>query len=478
LINYLRRLDRKEMTRFVAFAHSPYHHKHKDTRALIRLLASLYPDFPDEACRRERLWSCLYPKQAHDQAKLALLFTYAVRVLESFLVQETLREDPHYQQLALLRQLRKRKLYHRYEKVWQGARQQHSQLEQRDANYYRAAIELTEEGNLQYVQRGTQEDNQLLEEKEQALDQYYLLEKLRGAVEMQVRSKILQLDYSARLLESVLQEIRENEAAYRDSPAIQVYYALYLLMQKQTLDAYAQVRSLFRKHELRFPADEQAAIYIYLQNFCIARINQYNDEAYLRELFRLYQEQLERKLLHEDGYLIEWHYKNIVTTGIRLGELEWVGAFVENAKAELAPHAMDNAYRFNKAAYAHAVRDYDQVLELLTQVEYSDLRYNLGSKALLLRTYYEVEAYEALHALVESFRQYLQRKNLMAASRRSGYYHLFRLTRRLAALRARKAYASTDKFQKSLLKIKEDLRKTESIFNRQWLEEKVRQLEK
>lgn len=465
------------MTRFVAFAHSPYHHKHEETRALISLLGELYPEFSAAKCERTQLWQRLFPSCSHDQAKLALLFTYAWRLAKAFLVAEALEEDTNYQQVALLQQLRHRKLYPSYDKVWKKARAQHARRTQWDTRYYRATIELMEEGNLHYVQAGTQDDNRLLQEKEQALDHYYLLEKLRGAVEMQVRRKILPLDYSARLLESVLQEIRQNEAAYRDSPAIQVYYALYLLMQQQTLASFRQVRALFRQHETRFAADEQAAIYIYLQNYCIGRINQFNDETYLRELFHLYQEQLERKLLHEDGHLIEWHYKNIVTTGIRLGELKWVGLFIENSRDELAPAARDNAYRFNRAAYAHAVRDYDQVLELLTQVEYSDLRYNLGSKALLLRTYYELEAYEALHALVESFRQYLQRNNLMAASRRSGYYHLFRLTRRLAALRNRQSFVSREKGLKSLNKIKTDLRETDSIFNRQWLEEKVSNLE-
>jgi hypothetical protein len=247
------------------------------------------------------------------------------------------------------------------------------------------------------------------------------------------------------------------------------------MMAQSTLEAYRSALAVFQENEDRFQWPEVAAIYNYLQNFCIACINR-NQTVFLREIFRLYNEQLARQLLHEDGYLIEWHYKNIVTTALRLGEQDWANEFIETQRTALAPAAAENAYRFSKAAYCHAVGDYGQVLELLTRVEYSDLRYNLGAKALLLRTYYELHEFDALHALVESFRQYLQRNRLMADSRRSGYYHLFRLTRRVAGLRAQAGYIPQERAALSLDKIRQDVAQTDAIFNRAWLEQKIAEI--
>ncbi|HRJ15493.1 MAG TPA: hypothetical protein PLI34_10900, partial [Saprospiraceae bacterium] len=182
------------------------------------------------------------------------------------------------------------------------------------------------------------------------------------------------------------------------------------------------------------------------------------------------------ELLYEDGLLSEWHYKNIITTGIRLRRLPWVRAFIESQKERLPPDARDNAYRFNLAAYHHAAGEYDAVLQLLLQVEYSDVRYSLGAKALLLRTYYELHEWEALDSLVGSMRQYLQRNRLLADFNRNGYHNLFRFTRRAAAIRSQSAYLSDEKYRSELERLRRELSLAGEIFNKSWLMEKVEEL--
>lgn len=475
LLNVLKTFSRKEMTRFTEFSLSPYHHKHEATQALVAYLDKCFPEFPERLCDRKLIWKKLFPKDAFDQSKVALLFTYAWRLCENFLIEEQLAQNPQREQWLLIA-LRERRQWTIYERQLKKSKKALHNTSHRDTDYYRQVMALAEEANEFYTVWEPRAQDQSLVEKEHALDQYYVLEKLRDAVQLQMRRQILQGDYSARLLEGVLEELRLNPEAYSKAPAVQVYYQLYQMMDQPSLSAYQAALMIFQQNESRFQTHELTAIYNYLQNFCIARINR-NELPFLRELFGLYNAQLARELLHEGGYLIEWHYKNIVTAALRLGELEWVDHFIETQKEALAPASAENAYRFNKAAYCHAVGEFGKVLELLTQVEYSDLRYNLGAKALLLRTYYELDEFEALHALVESFRQYLQRNRLLADSRRSGYYHLFRLTRRLAKLRAQYSYMDIDQAVQRLAKIKDDMKQTDSIFNRAWLERKLEELE-
>ncbi|MDX1666964.1 MAG: hypothetical protein R3350_07035, partial [Saprospiraceae bacterium] len=176
-------------------------------------------------------------------------------------------------------------------------------------------------------------------------------------------------------------------------------------------------------------------------------------------------------------YLSEWHYKNIVTTGIRLGEMDWVHNFIEQYRESLEPEARENAYRFNLASYYYAVGHFDGVLELLTKVEYSDLRYNLGARALLLRTYYDLGEYEALRSLRDSFKQYLLRNKLMSDSRREGYYNLFKFTHRAALLKMRVDYSSAESLNKDLSRLKRAVDASDAIFNRPWLLEKIGEIE-
>lgn len=475
LFDLFKTFSRKEMTRFQAFSLSPYHHKHEETRALIAYFSDIYPAFNEQSCKRSTLWEQVFPGHPFDGAKLSVLFTYAWRLAEAFLVQEQLRESPLPQTL-LLSALRERGQKQLFERQLKKSKKYLEQLDLRDTHYYQQVISMAGEAIEFYGVWEPKRENQSLLEKESALDQYYVLEKLRDAVSLQVRRQILKGDYSARLLEGILEDLRSDPEVYGDAPAIRVYFNLYQMMEAPSLEVYRRTLGIFQENEHRLQQLEVTHIYIYLQNFCIAQINR-NQEAFLRELFGLYQAQLARELLHEDGYLVEWHYKNIVTTAIRLGELDWADRFIEEHRGDLAPEAAENAYRFNKAAYWHAAGAYGKVLELLTQVEYRNIRYSLGAKALLLRTYYELGEFEALHALVESFRQYLQRNRLLADFRRGGYHHLFRLGRRLAKLRAQLPYLPKEQGRQRLAKVRNDLEATSPVFNRIWLEQKMNELE-
>ena len=248
------------------------------------------------------------------------------------------------------------------------------------------------------------------------------------------------------------------------------------MLNSGEIQAYHEARKTLLRQESYFSRTDLIFMYNYLMNFCIGKIN-LGENLFLEEVFALYRIQLEKGLLLEEGILSEWDYKNIVTTGIRLGHLDWTMDFIERYKTHLQPESMDNAYRFNLAACSYAMGQYPQVLDLLTQVEYSDLRYSLGAKALLLRTYYDMEAYEALFSLADAFRQYLQRNELLADTRRTGYRNLIKFTRKAAQLRSRLEYMKREKAITEFQKIQSDVASTPDIFNRPWLEEKLRELE-
>ena len=194
-------------------------------------------------------------------------------------------------------------------------------------------------------------------------------------------------------------------------------------------------------------------MYNQYKNYCLIRINQ-GDQAFLDKLFELYQYQLERGLLLEEGVLSEWNYKNIVAAGIRLRQFEWVRKFIEDYKDSLTPEFKDNAYRFNLASYHLAMEEHHEAMLLLREVEYSDLRYNLGAKTMLLQSYYELQEYEPLVSLTESFRQVLMRDKTMSENFRKGYYNLFRFTRKAAYLRSRLEYLTAEKALQELERLK------------------------
>ncbi len=476
VFDLLNTFDRKEMSRFEAFVHSPYHNKHRGVRELVAYLSKIYPDFNSRNCSKDYIIKKSKLPQDTEYSQLALVFTYMIRLADQFLITEHYNNKTSYNQVMLLEELRQRKCFKTYRKNLDKYKRELAEVSEKDSHFFERSFQLAREADSYFILTDGRKKDPNLEVKIRQLDYFYMTEKLKDAVEVHNRKNILSVNYSNRMLEGVLSEISSNIREYQEVPGVFIYFLLYQMTSLEQDEFYFQAMDYMNRNEQFLSKVERIIIYNNFQNYCIKQIN-LNNLKFLAELFQLYQLQLEEELIFEDGYLSEWHYKNIVTTAIRLNETDWVKNFIYEYKEKLRPESIENAFRFNLASYYHATGEFGKVLELLLRLEYNDLRYNLGAKALLLRTYYEMEEFEALNSLSASFYQYLQRNKLMADTRKDAYHNLFRFTKRVAQLRSEIPYTSKEKVLNTLKKLKTDIGKTSIIFNQNWLESKVADLE-
>ncbi len=486
LIQYLGNMDRKAVTRFCDFAHSPYFNKHRDVQNLVSYLSQIYPDFNDKKCDREAIFQQLYPALPHDQAKLAIVFTYTTRLLEQFFIIEQAGFEEILEEETLLKKyLRRHQLLFYLEKKWPenaGREKKHAGntpiekagTEALSSHHFEKKYKLAAENDATSIGL-SQPSAQFLWEKQAWLDAFYLTEKLRDACEISHRKKLLKTDLPTDILLTVLyKSINDNLAIYQPYPPLLAYFYLYQLLESDGAiyqDTLLKINGL----EPCLIKDDVQYIYNSLQNFCIGQINE-GRQVFLRELFGIYQSQLKKGLLLEHGKLPEWHYKNITTTGLRLDERQWVRDFLDEYKSMLPDEAIQNAYTYNLATYHYHKKDYDAVLKLLTKIEYTDIRYNLDAKSLLLRTYYDLEEEEPLLALTESFKQYLKRHRQLSDFQKKGYFNLLKFARKAFSLKQKADFTPPAKWAAELEKLKLEISQADTIFNQGWLEGKVREL--
>ena len=478
LIQILQSFSKKEMTRFHEFAESPYFNKHKGVRSLVKQLNRLFPDFNEKNCGREVIFKHLFPKQKHDQSELALLFTYTLRLLEKFLISEQFKENENFHKILLLRNLRSKEQYRYYEKVSGKFERELEKSTYKDIEYFNIQFLKASESDIYYSQRSKHEKDHSIQQKQNNLDNYYLALKLRDTCEMIVRSKILKIDYSAGLLNPLIDEVKKNLDQYADNPPIIVYFRIYQMIVNGEHQFYYDALQVIQENSDSFTKSELHTIYNYLQNYCIEQINK-GQRQFLKDSFILYKDQLNKELLTDSmGFLSQWHYKNIVTAGIRLEEMDWTFDFIEKYKERLNPEVVNNAYTFNLASYYYSTNQLEKVLDLLVRVEYTDIRYNLGAKSLLLRTYYDLEEYEALVSLTRSFSQYLSRNTLIPESRKKAMSNLVRFTNRAFQIKSNLDFVSKNKSRKELEKLEKEMVASPNIINKDWLDLKVEVLRK
>lgn len=476
LLQTLKPLRKKDLINFLQFVRSPYFNKHEGVILMVEYLSQIHPDYSAENLQPFKLINYLNSWKTVTINQLSPISSYCLKLLEKFIALEQLQENPILENFLMVEGLKKLGHF-----KWLNKTLDHidTKLRQEDIHgssffywKYRHAAEL----DSFYSKVEVDMKNKSIELKEQFLDRFYLSEKLQDAVEMLQRKRIWGIDFDIQMVEPVLKLIQSNEETYRTEPRIYVYYKLYLLVIEHETAHYFELKNLLAQHERFFSRKELKDIFQGLQNFCIGQSNQGKSE-FFEELFEMYKIQLSKGLLMEEGFLSDRHYKNIVTAGVRLKELDWVINFIQQYRAHLLQEEKENAYHFNLAYYYYANYEFDKVLDHLQKVEYKHITYNLDAKMLLMRTYYQLAEYNALLSLCVSVSQYLKRNKSLPDFHRKGYNNLFKLTAQASRLKSDLHLLGKTNAQRELQKLKGAFERAEVVFLKNWVEEKVGELE-
>ena len=189
------------------------------------------------------------------------------------------------------------------------------------------------------------------------------------------------------------------------------------------------------------------------------------DSEFVLEAFQLFQDWLPKGLLLVQGKLTPFHFKNIVTIGLRLSEFDWIENFIHQYSQFLDERHRENAITFNLAQLYFYKKNYLKVIQLLSQVEYDDMTYNLNSKTLLMASYYELDEIEALGSLLDTFRVYLNRNKELPATRRKHYLNTIGIVRKLSKI--------INGDSKQIEKLTTEVETTQGVVSKNWILEKL-----
>ena len=108
-------------------------------------------------------------------------------------------------------------------------------------------------------------------------------------------------------------------------------------------------------------------------------------------------------------------------------------------------------------------------MPLLLQVELKDVLHNLDARRMLLRGYFELEEYDALDSLLDSFSRYIHRQKEIGGYHRINYLNLIHFVKRLIKLK--------DTNQASLNNLRHEIEGAKNVAEQEWLLTKVKKLQ-
>lgn len=469
LTSILDSLNAYEINRFKKYLQSPYFNEEKRLVRLLEILSSKKKKQPSTPpISKQVIWQQLEGKKMpFNDAKFRRYCSDLNRLTLQFLAQEAYEQEPMLEQQYILKLVQNRKLEKFYHSSFRNAKNTLSKQKLKDAHFYFHQYKLNEAQQKQEFETKGHSEQASFDVLVKNLDAFYLAQKLRFYCHWLNYQKVLRAEGTTEvpLVNELMQFIGNQKI--KQEPIVAIYYQIALtLLEENSEEAYQKLRALLEEYSHLFSAEEAWEMYGYALNYCVRKIN--NGAGYLEELFELYQETLKKAIILNHGELDHQHFKNMIALGLRLKQFDWVQNFIETYQYKLPEKVRDNAYTYNMAKVYFSKGDWSMVIEQLQQVEYDAIFYKLDSKALLLKTYYEMGEWMALESLIDSFQILLHRDREVSKQQRSNYLNFVRFVKKISRL------LPNDAVKIAVLKSK--LGATKQVADKGWLLEKLEEV--
>ncbi len=464
VLEVLAQFDQSELKKVAYYINSPLFNQNKKLSILLSACIETVQKLNTVNQMKQSVFLKLFPEQEYDDLKIRHLMSDLYDLICDYITLKKLRKDNYSQKKYLMEYFNEKDLQKHFKHVAAKYDAQERSSEIRNAGFYFDSIpiigiKLT--NTLKNSGRIVKDDNRALNEK---LDIFYFLKKLEIICAEINNKNVIESEEHEETYESFFKYF--NFEAYADHLMVKLYYQLYLVLSNPSeVQNFYNLKNSLVKNSHKIAEQEHRQFYFMLLNYCIRKINHGNAE-FIKELFKIYKLAVEKDILLEDGYLSPWHFKNIISVSIRNSKLEWAKKFIMDYKYLLKKESRENAVLFNTARIDFVEERFKSAMQALQMVSLTDLFYALDAKALLLKTYYELEEFEAMDNLIISFLKMLRRKKVLSERHRKNYKNFIKYVKKASRLHYQR------KSRVPLL-IKE-IEATKDIADKKWLLEKVK----
>ena len=345
----------------------------------------------------------------------------------------------------------------------------------RDTEYHMTRYELANEANGFYGHRQMRVLDESLQQKMYHLDGWYLSMKLKESCEMLNRQRLLNASYQNPLINELMIFLETGDHPYWKLPAVQIYFSIYQCLSEEGPAHFYQLVELLQENYPLFQSDEVRGMFKHAQNYCIRKINEGKTDFY-RDLFQLYQYQLENGIIFEQGQLAHTDFKNVVTVGLRLKEHEWVKLFLESYREKVDIRYRDNVYNFSLASFFFETGQSSAAISLLKKIVFTDVFYDISARHLLLKIYFEHSEIESARYHIEAFRNFLKRNKSISNQTRLLHDNCLKIAYQMLRLKDKKPVLTKTEWQKEIEKLERILQQTSPVANKVWLSSEIHHL--
>ena len=458
LLVLLSTFTKAELKEFNKFVSSPFFNNRKEVIPFFNHLQKLAPDFPDKNVGREAVYKQVFPGRPYSEQHLQKLMNYLLKLAEKYIGQKAMQEDYLQEEYYILKGMQQRSLSRHFAFLLKRVQSRLPAVPLRNSNFFRKQFLFSQLASFeQHSQNNMRSYNENLQESSNLLDLFYLAEKLKHSCAMVNNQRYVKDPYDLGLLAAAEEML--NEEKYARHPVINTYaHILQLLQQKQPEQNLRVLLQSLEQFLDYFDEEERLSLHYY-------GINHYSDylksgeERFLEKTLDLYMSGLENGSLLPHGQLAYWDFKNIIKLATGLKKYDWIEDFIHQYHPKLPAEHREDALHFNLAALHFHKKEFEKAMDQLTLVTYSDIYYQLDSKAMLLKIYYESGEFEAVQSMLPAYNMLIRRTDQIHPSTQQSFLNFCKILRQLAREKIN-----------SLPKIRESIENSPRLRNRHWLQ--------
>ncbi len=405
-IQIFEKMSKPERAGFRKWVRSPIANPREDVHRLTEFVLSKRSITP-ATMKRIEAFNYIFPGKDFDEALLRYTMSYATQCLEEFLSYHHWKQQSQNASITLTQIYNHRNLNDLASRQLESAKTVLKKNIFKDSHQYQQTLQLEVE---QYglLSKNKRYEDFNLQQISDAIHHFAIAEILRYACIAQSFRTVSGKETFFPLMETI-QHLMEK-GTYDDEPAIQIYYLLYFLSQKEDEEKFNRLYRLLVQHEKSFKESELKDIFLLAINYCIRQLNT-GKEEYAKQAFTLYLHALDKKYLLENGELSRFTFKNIAYIGIkRLRDYKQTEQFISKYNHYINGQYRENAIQFTKATLYYAQQQFSKAMRILQQVEFSDVLWNVDAKILILKILFELKEYDAIPSQVKSLKMYIYRQ--------------------------------------------------------------------
>jgi len=463
----LKTFTSKDFRKFDEYVLSPFFNKDDKVSTLYRILKAAHPNYTSKAINRTKVFPKIFPKLSFNEQKLRYVMSALTKLLEDFLAYKMFKENDGVTSRYLLTAYRKRGLHKYFTQTYENSKNTLVKSNLRNSSYHFNQYLLSE---CKYAFEADKDDRNVgaYIDLLKKLDVYYINNKLKICCDLYNDARLVSIDFEEpAFLPEITQHIKDNTI---DISSINIYYHILQTIVGENGDVhYHNLLEALDVHKHEFTDYELNNMYTFASNYIIRQ--SMRNRKRLPELFELYQLLFERKILPpKEGYLSQFHYKNIIQLSLSLNNVAYAQHVIEKYTKHLSPEVRENVYTYSQACLAYHQQQYQDTILLLHNVAFTDPYYHTDTKSLLMKSYYELEEIIPLYNLIDTFKAYLRRNKRLSHNRKQLYLNLCKYIKKLTRLKM----GSKKSIEQLRNEIAVNLKGSES--HRNWLYEKIEEI--